>query len=84
MCKYSSDKELNKLIRKLVANGWNYMRLSKHGRLITPCGCWATTVSISPSSRNAAKHLKWDISKYAKLFEFSGHERVQGYIVFKY
>ncbi len=74
MCKYSSDKELNKLIRKLVASGWRYEQLSKHARLITPCGCWNTTVSISPGSGNAAKHLKWDIRKYSKLFKFSGKE----------
>lgn len=74
MCKYSSDKELNKLIRKLVASGWRYEQLSKHARLITPCGCWNTTVSISPGSGNAAKHLKWDIYKYSKLFKFSGKE----------
>ena len=61
MCKYSSNKELNQLIRRLVAMGWVYVRRSKHGRLITPCGSWITTVSISPRSQNAAKHLKWDI-----------------------
>jgi len=76
MCKYSSDKELNKLIQKLVASGWQYEKLSKHGRLITPCGCWKTTVSISPGSGNAAKHLRWDIRKYSKLFGFSGKEDV--------
>lgn len=74
MCKYSSNKELNGLIRKLVSKGWTYEHLSKHGRLITPCGGWCTTISISPSSRNAAKHLKWDISKYAKLISFTGKE----------
>jgi len=74
MCKYSSDKELNHLIRQLVNKGWTYEHLSKHGRLVTPCGCWNTTVSISPSSRNAAKHLKWDIRKYSKLFNFVGKE----------
>lgn len=74
MCKYSSNKELNRLIRVLVARGWTYVRRSKHGQLVTPCGRWNTTVSISPSSGNAAKHLKWDIRKYSKLFNFSGKE----------
>ena len=74
MSKYSSNKELNKLIRRMVANGWTYKQLSKHGRLITPCGSWKTTVSISPGSGNAAKHLRWDIYNYSKLFQFAGKE----------
>ena len=72
MCKYSSSKELNTLIRNLVANGWRYKRLSKHARLVTPCGRWSTTISISPGSCNAAKHLRWDILKASKLIKFSG------------
>lgn len=76
MCKYSSNKELNQIIRRLVAMGWIYARRSKHGRLITPCGNWVTTVSISPRSQNAAKHLKWDIHKYSKLIKFAGKECV--------
>jgi len=72
MCKYSSNKELNQLIRRLVAMGWVYVRRSKHGRLVTPCGSWNTTVSISPGSCNASKHLKWDIHKYSKLIKFAG------------
>jgi hypothetical protein len=76
MCKYSSDKDLNRLIRTLVAGGWVYVRRSKHGQLTTPCGCWRTTVSISPSNVNAAKSLRWDIEAAAKQTKFLGKEKL--------
>ncbi len=72
MCKFSSSKELNQMIRKLVESGWRYKRLRKHARLVTPCGRWSTTVSLSPRSCNAAKHLRWDILKASKHVKFSG------------
>ncbi len=71
MYKFSSSKELNQMIRKLVQNGWRYKRLRKHARLVAPCGRWSTTVSLTPRSCNAAKHLRWDILKASKVVIFS-------------
>ena len=63
MCKYSSDKELNKLIRKLVASGWVYIRRRKHGLLRSPDKCFQTTVPGSPSDYRAFINFKKDVSR---------------------
>ena len=61
MSKYSSDKELNKYIRKLVASGWIYVRRRKHGLLKSPDKCFQTTVPGSPSDYRAYVNFKQDI-----------------------
>ncbi len=61
MCKYSSDKELNKLIRKLVTSGWVYVRRRKHGLLRSPDKLFQTTVPGSPSDYRAYINFKQDI-----------------------
>ena len=63
MCKYSSDKELNKLIRRLVASGWIYIRRRKHGLLRSPDKCFQTTVPGTPSDYRAYVNFKQDISR---------------------
>jgi predicted RNA binding protein YcfA (HicA-like mRNA interferase family) len=67
MCKYSSDKELNKLIRSLVASGWVYIRRRKHGLLKSPNTCFQTTVPGSPSDYRAVKNFKKDIERAQHL-----------------
>lgn len=66
MCKYSSDKELNKLIRKLVAEGWVYVRKRKHGMLKSRASNTKTTVPGSPSDRRAFMNFKQDIQRLEK------------------
>ncbi len=61
MCKYSSDKELNKFVRKLVSSGWVYVRRRKHGLLRSPDRCFQTTVPGSPSDYRAYVNFKQDI-----------------------
>lgn len=69
MCKYSSDKELNKLIRKLVAKGWEYKRRRKHGLLKSPDKQFQTTVPGSPSDHRAYLNFKHDILRVEKQVE---------------
>ncbi len=66
MCKYSADKELNKLIRSLVTQGWVYVRKRKHGRLTSPDKDYTTTVPGSPSDHRAFVNFKQDILRIEK------------------
>lgn len=61
--KYSSNKDLNQYIGKLVSCGWHYDFKRKHGRLISNDGKTKITVSKSPSDGNAYKQLKRDIRR---------------------
>jgi hypothetical protein len=76
MCKYSSDKELNKLIRGLVASGWVYVRRRKHGLLKSPDKCFQTTVPGSPSDYRAFINFKHDILRVEKVSKFNVKECV--------
>ncbi len=76
MCKYSSDKELNKLIRKLVASGWVYVRRRKHGLLRSPDRCFQTTVPGSPSDYRAYLNFKQDILRVANKSQSNTRECV--------
>lgn len=55
--KYSSDKDIHRLIRNLVSQGWQFKRRSKHGRLISPSGA-AITVSTSPGDTKTLQILR--------------------------
>lgn len=70
MCKYSSDKELNKLVRKLVAKGWAYERRRKHGFLNSSDKQFKTSVPGSPSDRRAFINFKQDIYRLKNKIEF--------------
>mgnify|MGYP003146002581 FL=1 len=57
MKRYSSDKDWNVLIRRLVRHGWTYKRGGKHGRLTHPEWSRTVTVPISPSDRRSLKNF---------------------------
>jgi len=63
MCKYSSDKDLAKLVRKLIGQGWTYERRRKHGCLLHPGGRIKVTVPGSTSDRKALQNFKGDIKR---------------------
>jgi len=60
MKKFSSDKDINKLVIKLCKLGWGYKNRKKHGALLTPSGK-KITVPSSPSDRRAYKNFSSDI-----------------------
>ena len=60
MKKYSSDKDINKLVGSLCKIGWQFINRKKHGALITPHGK-KLTVPSSPSDRRAFKNFSTDI-----------------------
>ena len=63
--KYSSQKDINKVIRALVREGWSFRRGSKHGPLRTPSGSDTVTVSVTPSGRNAFKIFYGNVKRVA-------------------
>ncbi|AGP86609.1 hypothetical protein I607_14120 [Alteromonas mediterranea U4] len=60
MKKYSSDKDINKLVSRMCKIGWRFNNRKKHGALITPNGK-KITVPSSPSDRRAFKNFSNDI-----------------------
>jgi len=54
---------LNQYIRKLVSEGWVYVRKRKHGLLMSPYNNFKTTVPGSPSDYRAVKNFRKDIER---------------------
>ncbi|MDI4667627.1 hypothetical protein AAEU31_02355 [Pseudoalteromonas sp. SSMSWG5] len=66
MKKYSSDKDINMLVRALLKKkGWS-IRQGKHPKLITPSG-FKVTVPSTPSDFRAFKNFKNDIRRLKEL-----------------
>lgn len=61
--KYSSEKDIDSFVRRLVRDGWGFWRGSKHGRLAAPSGWPILTVPGSPSDRRALLNFKRDLRR---------------------
>ena len=61
--KYSSQKDIDKLVRTLVREGWLYWRGGKHGRLQAPFADAKLTVPGSPSDMNAFENFRRDVQR---------------------
>tara|TARA_R110002167_G_scaffold366254_1_gene594009 strand:- start:8129 stop:8329 length:201 start_codon:yes stop_codon:yes gene_type:complete len=59
---YSSDKDINRLVRQKIREGWFWEKGGKHGKLHRPDNQRYITVPCSPgdhrASRNFAKELQ--------------------------
>ena len=55
--RYSSDKDVDRLVRALVALGWSFQRRSRHGRLRAPRGA-LIVVPTTPSDHRAWLNLR--------------------------
>lgn len=64
--KYSSHKEIDKLVRHLVSLGWTFWRGGKHGRLRPPFGNCILTVPTSPSCHQALRSFHGDVRRAGK------------------
>ena len=58
--KFSSDKDLNRLIGELLKLGWLYRKVGKHNRLSRPGISGFLTVPCSPSDHRAVSNLRRD------------------------
>lgn len=61
--KYSSDKEMDRLIRQLVREGWDYRHGAKHGRITHPKGRPTLTVAKSPGDFRSIQNFRSDVRK---------------------
>lgn len=60
--KWTSDKELNKILDELVTEGWAIERGKKHFKARHPHG-GMVTISISPSCHHAYKNIQKDVKR---------------------
>ncbi len=65
--KYSADKEIEVLVRRLVREGWLYERRRKHGCLMPPTGRVALTVPCTPGDRRAFLNFRRDVRHVMNL-----------------
>jgi hypothetical protein len=61
--KYCSNKDIDQLIRQLIHYGWHFQNGRKHGRLTSPDGRRALTVSRSPSDCRSLYNFRRDLQK---------------------
>jgi hypothetical protein len=59
--KYSSNKDINQLIRRLVCQGWRFRHGSKHGRLSHPSGRPTLTVPTTPGDKRSFHNFRRDL-----------------------
>lgn len=61
--KYSAEKEIDALVRKMVQEGWLFKRGGRHGRLYAPVGRSILTVPATPSDRRAFMNFRADVRR---------------------
>lgn len=62
--RYSTDKDIQKDVARLVRIGWHFIRGGKHGKLVPPEGGTFLTVPCSPGDRHSFKCFRRDIDRY--------------------
>ncbi|KJZ10843.1 hypothetical protein TW85_19175 [Marinomonas sp. S3726] len=62
MKKYSSNKDIHKLVCRLIRDKWRFKHLKKHGSVCSPKGK-QLTVPSSPSDRRAYMNFYKDIQR---------------------
>lgn len=62
--RYSTDKDINKDVARLVRMGWQFSHRGKHGKLVPPSGGAFLTVPCTPGDRYSFKCFRRDIDRY--------------------
>jgi hypothetical protein len=60
--RYSNDKEISAIVRKLLNTGWRYMAGTKHGKIIAPNGR-KLPVPGTPSDWRASRNFRRDVRR---------------------
>lgn len=60
--KYSNNKDIAELVRRLTRSGWQYHMGGRHGRLTSPSGR-RIPVPCTPSDYRALQNFKRDLRK---------------------
>ena len=63
MGKYSKDKNIDKIVRELVAEGWSSTRKKGHWQLKPPNSDRIQTVPLTPSDGRAFLNFRSDIKR---------------------
>ena len=63
MTHYSSDKDINKLVRDKIRQGWFWEKGRKHGKLLPPTGTTYVTVPGSPSDHRASRNFAKEVQR---------------------
>lgn len=72
--KYSSDKDINKYVKKLITSGWSIEKTSKHWRLVSPTGI-KYIFSGTPSCSRAAVIFQSHIKRILKEEDQNGRNK---------
>lgn len=67
MAKYSTCKDMDKVIKNLVKAGWVYSK-NVHGRVTHPSGRFLT-LSITPGDKYAYRQLERDVKRLLQQLE---------------
>lgn len=59
--KYSSSKDIDRLVREQVRRGWHFQRGGKHGRLAPPGGRPTLTVPTTPGDHRSLLNFRRDL-----------------------
>ena len=62
---YSSNKDINKLVRQKVREGWFWEKGRKHGKLHSPDGDGYIAVPGSPSDYRAPRNFERELTRLA-------------------
>jgi hypothetical protein len=62
---YSSNKDINKLVRQKIQQGWFWEKNGKHGKLHVPDGPAYISVPCSPSDHRASRNFAKDLARLA-------------------
>lgn len=65
--KYSSAKEIDVLVRRLVKKGWTFWHGGKHGRLKAPTGGPTLVVPCTPGDRRSFLNFRSDVRNAAAV-----------------
>lgn len=61
--KFNRNKDVNRLVSRLVREGWLYRRGGKHGKLFAPEATGFLTISASPSDHRTLHNMRRDVRK---------------------
>ena len=64
--KYSGNRDIHNLVKKLLQNGWIYKRGRKHGRVILPGHGLFVTIPGSPSDCRSYENFRAEVRKVEK------------------
>jgi len=63
--RYSNDKDINRLVRRLLQSGWQY-RQGRHGKLMPPHGGSFITISKTPSDWRTLQNIYCELRRLSR------------------